>query len=268
VWRGRLQAGVCTPTPEKPASIQISGRIDPIMSGYTAEQTPIHYLTIQDISSTMKTISSIGVVLLLCVGVSQRAAHAQPGNQTWSEEERRLLIEGLDRTRDLLQAETADLTTGQWQFKEVPDRWSIAEVVEHLQLQEDMYFRELYLISQVPEMPELRERVRGKEAQIMAYSTDPEAGIAAWYLQPEGRWSSGPEAMRQLLRSREKVTDFVRNTNADLRLHFTFRDYYPGSDGLWAIRDLHQLLLTTIAHTERHVNQIKRIKEHSSFPRE
>lgn len=175
-------------------------------------------------------------------------------------------MEGLDRTRALLQAEAADLTKEQWQYREDPDRWSIAEVVEHLQLQEDMYFREVYLISQVPSMPELRERVRGKEAQIMAYSTDPESGIAAWFLQPQGRWSSGQEAMRQFLRSREKLTDFIRNTDADLRLHFTFRDYYPSNEGLWAIRDLHQLILTTIAHTERHVNQIKRIKAHPGFP--
>ena len=35
-------------------------------------------------------------------------------------------------------------------IQEAPERWSIAEVVEHLEIQDEMYFREIYLISKTP----------------------------------------------------------------------------------------------------------------------
>ena len=63
----------------------------------------------------------------------------------------------------------------------------------------------------------------------------------------------------------------VISNEIDLRKHFTFRrnlehvrtqDIKPGD-----VRDLHQLLLTGIAHTDRHLAQIKRIKQHQNFPK-
>lgn len=209
----------------------------------------------------------VALLLLLFVAGPAAAQETSPApGRVWTGAERTLLLEGLGRTRDALVAETSGLTPEQWRFRESPDRWSILEVVEHLQVQDDMYFREIYLISQQPEMPELRERVRGKEEQILAYATDPEKAKAGWLLEPQGRWATGEAAVRQFLRSRSHLEAFVRETEADLRLHFTFRDY--GSyEGLWSLRDLHQLLLTTIAHTERHVNQIRAVKGHPDFPK-
>ena len=64
---------------------------------------------------------------------------------------------------------------------------------------------------------------------------------------------------------------YVENNDVDLRKHFTFRKYIEGIplDRIkpGEVRDLHQLLLTGIAHTKRHVLQIKRIKEHANFPK-
>lgn len=48
---------------------------------------------------------------LLCLGPWQPGILARPTNQIWSEEERRPLVDGLNGTRDLLQAETAALTS-------------------------------------------------------------------------------------------------------------------------------------------------------------
>jgi hypothetical protein len=187
----------------------------------------------------------------------------------WTEAERQLLIDGLNRTKELVVAQTNGLADAAWTFRESPERWSIAEITEHLGLQEDMYFRELYLLSQVPAMPELEPRVAGKDERIPGYASDPEPGVAAWYLQPMGRWNSREKAVGQFVRSREKLTEFVRTTPEDLRIHFTFRDYVRADrkESLWSIRDLHQLVLTTIAHTERHVNQMKKVTAHPKYPR-
>jgi hypothetical protein len=183
----------------------------------------------------------------------------------WTEAERQSLIQGLDRTRDLLVQATANLGPEQWRFKEEPGRWSIAEVVEHLGLQEDMYFREVYLIAQQPALPRYRRPVKGNDEKILAYATDPDKAQAGWFLEPQGRWADPARGMASFLRSRAKLTEWVRTTPADLRVHFTFREY-KGKANLWSVRDLHQLLLTTIAHTERHLNQILKVKTHAGYP--
>src|SRR5882724_8990559 len=47
-------------------------------------------------------------------------------------------LQYLEKTKkDVLEA-TKGLSTTQWNFKPGPDRWSVAEVVEHLALAEDM----------------------------------------------------------------------------------------------------------------------------------
>lgn len=79
-----------------------------------------------------------------------------------------------------------------------------------------------------------------------------------------GRWNSKEKAVAQFVRSHEKIIEFIRDTDADFRSHFTFRTYSDGS--LWNIRDLHQLMLTNVAHTRRHVNQIRTIKKLAAFP--
>lgn len=200
------------------------------------------------------------MLILLC----QQSSLAQKSlKKAWTENERQILIDGLTRTRNALLDEVSGLNDLQWRFKESPDRWSIAEVVEHLGLQEDMYFREIYLISQQSPMPDLMDRVKGKEDRILAYAKDPEKGKAAWYLEPLGRWPDKETSIAQFKRSRGKILEFVESTDKDLRAHFTLRDY---DDELWSIRDLHQLLLTTISHTDRHIRQIRRIKKHQDFP--
>jgi hypothetical protein len=201
--------------------------------------------------------------------LARQSATPASSSPSWTEAERQLLADGLKRTKDLVVRLTDGLSDTAWNFRESPERWSIAQITEHLGLQEDMYFRELYLLSQVPAMPELKPRVAGKDQRIAGYATDPEPGVAAWFLQPMGRWISREMAVGQFVRSRAKLTEFILTTKEDLRVHFTFRDYVrsDGKESLWAIRDLHQLVLTTIAHTERHVNQMKKVTEHPDYPR-
>jgi hypothetical protein len=188
--------------------------------------------------------------------------HSQP---QWTQPDRQTLISELNRTEQLVLKEVAGLTPTQWAFKENAGRWSIVEIVEHLGLQEDMYFREIYLIAQQPAKSGGRKNVREADAAILAYATDPERGQAAWFLEPKGRWRHPGKAVEAFTHSRRQLVDFIRTTQADLRRHFTFRPY-SGKQSQWSARDLHQLMLTTVAHTERHVGQIRKVKADPKFP--
>ena len=56
--------------------------------------------------------------------------------------------------------------------------------------------------------------------------------------------------------------EVIKNTEIDYRQYFTFRNYNGeglSDPGLWDVRDLHQLMLTNIAHSDRHIAQIKKL---------
>ena len=83
----------------------------------------------------MKPASFLLLFLLL-----SPSTHAQ---KLWTEADRQYTIENLRRTRDDLTRAVENLTDAQWNFREAPGRWTIAEVVEHLGLWEIAWAREI-----------------------------------------------------------------------------------------------------------------------------
>jgi DinB superfamily len=49
-------------------------------------------------------------------------------------------VKYLEQTRDGVIAATKDLSEAQWKFKAAPDKWSVAETLEHITLGEDYMF--------------------------------------------------------------------------------------------------------------------------------
>jgi len=222
-----------------------------------------------------KQILTLMLVLFITMSCKE---HTRKGDQStlaikdklWTESERQLLIEGLKRTENDLIHEVENLNEDQWNFHESPERWSIREIVEHLEIQDEMYYRELYIISKTPILPEYVDLVKGNDSKILEYATDPTPGNSGWLLAPIGRFCDKPSSIKAFERIRGEVIKFVEESNQDFRLHFTFRKYPEDGSlsdpGLWDIRDLHQLLLTTIAHTDRHIGQIRKVKDHPDYP--
>jgi len=162
------------------------------------------------------------------------------------------------------------LDNDQWNFHEDSTRWSIGEIVEHLILQEQAYWRELYVVSLAPELPQYIETVKGNDEQFLAYASDPTPGKAGWYIQPTGRFCHRVGTIEAFMQVRSQVIDLINDTEADYRKHFTFRKYPQdgllSDPGLWDVRDLHQLMLTNIAHNDRHLHQLRKVKLHENYP--
>ncbi len=209
-----------------------------------------------------------------CTEEKQPDATPDTGSITklWQEENRDFLINGLKRTKTELINEIKDLGEAQWNFKENEWRWSISEIVEHLEVQDELYFREIFLTTKTPQSMKYIEVVKGKDEEFLKYSTDTIPGKTSWYLEPIGKFCSKDKSEEAFLRTRDNLIRFVKDTDLDLRRFFTFRKYVD--DGglsevrLWDLRDLHQLLLTTIAHTDRHLIQMRKVKLHPDYPQE
>lgn len=198
------------------------------------------------------------------------AAACNPKSDTktypvWTEEDRALLLREFRQTKTDLHKLVDDLSDAQWYFTPDENSWPIAWIIEHLQLQEDMHYREVRIVSMQPSQPEYSLKTIGNDEKVNAYETLPEKGIADWNVTPLGRWPGKANALVAFDRSRDKMIELVQNMNADLRQQITFRAI-PDTTDFRRIRNLHQILLTTIAHTKRHMHQIKRIKADTDFP--
>lgn len=192
-------------------------------------------------------------------------------SRIWTEEERTYLLKELNRTSKELADEIESLNPEQWHFHETPNRWSIAEIVEHLTLQNELHFRELSVNAQAPQMPQYIQVVKDWDSYFINYATDTLKGKARWFLEPVGRFCTKENAIEAFNRARSNLTKYVAETAVDFRMQFTFRamvaldtlaNAKPGQ-----VRDLHQLILTGIAHTDRHLGQIRKIKEHVEYPK-
>jgi len=187
----------------------------------------------------------------------------------WSKKEKELLVSGLERTRNDLIIEIKELSEKQWDFKEDSSRWSIAEIVEHLFAQNESFKIETRTVLNLPELPEFVEKAKENDQVFIDYVADTlkaDAGI----LSPIGRFCSKERAIFAFNRTQDALINMVSTSDKDFRKHFTFRNYV--SDGhlsnaeIYNIRDMHQLMLTCIAHMDRHLNQIRKVKSNTGYP--
>src|SRR6476620_11348206 len=63
--------------------------------------------------------------------------------QSLAQADRDRAVKYLEGTRQGVQDATAGLSEAQWNFKPAPDRWSVAEVTEHIAAAEDLLMQRL-----------------------------------------------------------------------------------------------------------------------------
>lgn len=181
------------------------------------------------------------------------------GAQELSQGDRDRVLSHLHGTRKLTLDATAGLTEAQWKFKPADDKWSIAEVVEHLALAERAL---LAMTQKTLASPSQLEPPKERPADEMILKMMPSRDNkfkAPDFLVPTGRFGSGQKALDELIKARAVSLDFVRQTNADLRHHYSQSAFGP-IDGV-------QWLFYMSAHNERHLGQIAEIKTDSKYPR-
>jgi hypothetical protein len=203
----------------------------------------------------MKKIMPLLITQMMIISVS--------GQKLWTEEDRQFLVRELQSTEAALLNEIHDLSENQMHFKPDSNSWSIAEVVEHVAVYDELLYWDLFYGQYTPARPDLAEKVKNNDQQFLAYATDKSKGNSPWIALPIGRFSDRDGLMKYFIRFREQIITYIEETDCDFRLHFTYRA--PGG-GIWTERDLHQHTLIWIAHTERHTHQIKRIKAMEKFP--
>ncbi|WP_461048806.1 DinB family protein [Spirosoma arcticum] len=193
-------------------------------------------------------------VLLITLSLTVPVGHAQ---KRWTETDRKYTVDNLKRTRDELTRETESLTDSQWHFHESPDRWSIAKVVEHLALWEIIWAREIGMGIRNTPRPDLIA-TSSPDSYYMDFIMETKAHKSPDFSRPTG-FIQGKNNLTFFRRLRDQAIAFTDTTQADMRAQFELTaTKFP--------RNMHQVYIYQWGHVDRHLRQIRRVKQHPNYP--
>ena len=219
----------------------------------------------------MQRSKTMAVLCLTILAFASAVAQTSPAPQaslqtastTLTAQERESALKQFQTTRDNFLKSIAGLSQKQWTFKPAPDRWSVAEVAEHITISESSLFGLVQKkIMASPAAPEKREQVKGKDELIEQRVPDrSHKAQAPEFLKPTGRWATEAELTKTFEDSRAATMEYIRTTNDDLRDHFFDHPVFGTLDG-------YQWLLLISSHSARHTAQIEEVKADPNFPKD
>jgi hypothetical protein len=203
-------------------------------------------------------------IAVVCLALGSAIAQtASAASTTLTPEEREFALKQFETTRDNFLKSISGLSQKQWTFKPAPDRWSVAEVAEHITVSESMLMGLVQKqIMTSPADPAKRAEVKGKDQLILEKMPDrSHKAQAPEMLRPTGRFATQADLVKAFEDSRKTNMDYIRTTNDDLRDHFYTHPAFGLLDG-------YQWLLLLSSHSARHTEQIEEVKADPNFPKE
>ena len=186
------------------------------------------------------------------------AANVRAQETTQADKDKALAY--LESTKKGVLDATNGLSEAQWNFKPAPDKWSVAECVEHIAAAED--FIRGMAVDKVMKAPAAPDRDIAKiDAGIMAMIPDrSQKAQAPEQLKPTNRFGSPEGSLKHFAESRTATENFLKDT-PDLRAHAV--DSPLGGPKL----DAYEWVLFVSAHSQRHTKQIEEVKADPNFPK-
>jgi hypothetical protein len=168
-------------------------------------------------------------------------------------------IQYLEKTKQGVIEATRGLSDAQWNFKAGPDRWSIAQCMEHIAAAED-FIRGIVVekVMVAPAVPG-RDLKKTDDAVVAMVPDRSQKAQAPEPLVPTNRFGSPDGSLKHFLESREKTEDFLKTTPG-LRDHAVDSPMGTKLDG-------YQFILLIAAHSERHTKQILEVKADPNYPK-
>ncbi|HUM05475.1 MAG TPA: DinB family protein [Terriglobales bacterium] len=173
--------------------------------------------------------------------------------------DREHLLVHFQMTTQMLAEQVRGLSPAQLEYKASPGRWSIRERVSHLAVAEPDYWREIQAaLKKAPDMKD--KKSSATDADIMWYGIDRVVHTkTGGGHEKVDTYKDLGTALGKFQALRATMIEYIKTTNDDMRAH-SFGD---GGD----IIDCWQWMLEISTHAERHIQQIREIKNDSKFPK-
>jgi hypothetical protein len=196
-----------------------------------------------------KLLSLLGLSALLLTGLFAQTAEDRAAAVAYLEKTKAGVIEG-----------AKGLSEAQLNFKPAPDRWSVAQVLEHIASAEDMLFG--LIEGQVMTSPARTEPDDIKAIDQLILTAIPDRSqkrSAPEPLIPNDRFHGAKASLEHFGASRDRTITFLKDTK-DLRDHAM-------DSPLGKKLDAYQWILFIAAHSERHTKQLLEVKADPNFPK-
>ena len=197
------------------------------------------------------------LVLMMGAALGIAAAGAQAQDASPADKEKALAY--LESTKKGVLEAAKGLSEAQWNFKAAPDKWSVAQCMEHIAAAED--FIRGRVVEEVMKAPAAPDRDIAKlDAGVIAMIPDrSRKAQAPEPLVPTNRFGSAEGSLKHFVESRTTTEDFLKKT-PDLRAH-------AADSPLGSKLDAYEWVLFIAAHSERHTKQILEVKADPNFPK-
>jgi hypothetical protein len=195
----------------------------------------------------MKTFISVAVI----VSVSLWPMSGAPMTKM----EREHVIVHMQMTESWLIDEVSNLSPAQLNYRTAPGRWTIVEVLEHLDISEPIYWQELQAALKQP--PKKLEKTLTDE-DVLWYGIDRvHHDKTEPSKEPKGQVTDVNQGLEAFKKLHAAMLEYARTTDDDLRGHAMPE---------WGT-DAYQCLLGISTHVQRHILQIREIKADPGYPK-
>jgi hypothetical protein len=206
--------------------------------------------------------SSVSLLTLLILGAASVYSQAPTAPKTvaFTEKDREFALKYLNDTKADFVKEVTGLSDAQLNFRAAPNRWTVAEVAEHIILSEGVLSG--LIQGQILKSPAVEGsvfRVNDKGV-ILAVTNRAEKFTAPEMLKPASRFKTRDDLLTNFDKARNQTIEFVKANTVNMRNHFF-------ENPLMGMIDGYQWLLFAIGHSERHLLQLKEVKADPAFPK-
>ncbi|MCC6586521.1 MAG: DinB family protein [Bryobacterales bacterium] len=181
--------------------------------------------------------------------------------QTLSQGERDRAMSYLHATRKQFLDIVQSVSDSQFRFKPGPDRWSIAEVAEHLTLAEDLMYGAAQRTLESPKVTVAPEEFKKKDEAILKMVPDrSRKAQAPEQIRPTGKFGTRDALVAEFKSRRDRTIEFVKTTKAELRSH-------TSPHPVFGAIDVYEWVLFIAAHSDRHIQQMREVMADAKYPR-
>ncbi len=178
-----------------------------------------------------------------------------------TEAERNYAVTALSNSKQHIVKATQDLSEEQLNYQPDENTWSIAQIMEHLAVSEEMMFTMVQESLKSPADPSRRAEVTMKDEEVLNLVEDRSKKVKTMEpLEPTDRFGSFEGSLEKFESRRAAHIDYVKNTKDDLRNHYQKLPF--------GTIDAYQTLLFMSGHSERHLMQMHEVMSDPGFPEE
>jgi len=195
---------------------------------------------------------------LAAISVLAMASPVSSSQHSEISSDRQKVIDHLQRTRKEFLASIDGVSEAQWKFKAAPDRWSIAEVAEHITLSETLI--EGMVSTELAKATPGDTRSKYEDDQLAGMITNRTNKFQApEVLKPASKFATREILIEAFEEARGKTLASAKMAKGDLRALMIPNPVLGEMDG-------QQGFLFLSSHTARHIAQIEEVKKSEGYP--